>query len=95
MSPTSTRGESLVELIVALVMLEIGGAAALAVALTSQRLTLRTHNGAETDALRWESYRDVETDSSCTRVSSPLAAELNFEATPERPALSVSVRCGK
>ncbi len=91
----TARGESLVELIVALVMLEIGGGAALALALTSQRLTLRAHNGAETDAARWESYRLVETDSSCTRVPTPQAATLNFDATAERPALSVSVRCGQ
>ena len=90
----SERGVSLVELVVALLLLELAGAAALAAALTAERLGSRAARGAEVDARRWEGYRTAETAASCRGEAAPRAVPLRFPATAERESLLVVVRCG-
>lgn len=88
------RGESLIELIVALVVLELIGAAALGAALAAERIGRRGAAGGAEDAARWQAYRAVETDSACHAALRPDTIPLRFGATPERPALETVVRCG-
>jgi Tfp pilus assembly protein PilE len=88
------RGESLVELIVALVVLELAGTMALAAALTIERSGRRAAAGAAEDRSRWERYRAVEVAPACAGSTAPLAVPLDLPSTPERPALSTTVRCG-
>lgn len=89
------RGESLVELIVALLILELVGAASLATALAVERLTRRAARAEATDAQRLATYRARETDSACVRDTLADTAHLAFAATPDRPALELAVRCGR
>jgi hypothetical protein len=89
------RGESLVELIVALVLLELAGAAALATALTAERLDRHATRGAAVDAMRWESYRALETLPSCTGSPAPDTIAILFPVTPDRPGLETVFRCGR
>lgn len=88
------RGESLIELLVALVLLEIAGAAALAAALTAERLERRIDRGSADDVSRWEAYRARELEPSCRSAAEPDTGQEVFVATPERPALALVVRCG-
>jgi hypothetical protein len=91
----SRRGESLVELIVALVMLEIVAAASLAAALAAERLGRHAVTGSAVDAARWHDYRMRETDPACVAAAAPDSVPLVFPATPERSALVTLVRCGR
>ncbi len=89
------RGESLVELIVALVILEIVGAAALAAALTVARVNRHAANGAADDAARWHDYRTAESSSGCVDAVLPDSIPLRFLATSDRPPLETLLRCGR
>lgn len=95
MSVRSTRGDSLVELIVALVVLEIAGAAALAAALTAEHIDRRATRGAAADVARWQAYRVAETAAGCTAAPNPDTIVVTYPVTPERPALATLVRCGR
>ena len=88
------RGGSLVELVVALVLLELAGAAALAGALTADRLGHRASRGARSDNLRWEVYRGAETAPACRTGPASRFAVMVLPATPERDSLTLAVRCG-
>lgn len=88
------RGSSLVELIVALLLLELAGAAALAVALTAHRAGQHVSRGGTTDIARWERYRREESDSGCRNDAVPFVIAVPFPATTERDSFTASVRCG-
>lgn len=88
------RGGSLIELVVALVLLELAGAAALAGALTADRLGRRASRGAVSDIRRWEVYRGAETALACRAEPAPRFAVMVLPATRERDSLAVAVRCG-
>jgi hypothetical protein len=90
----SRHGESLVELIVALVLLELAGTFALAAAFSAERAGRRVAHGANEDRLRWEQYRTAEIAPACVGAGTPSATVLVFPATPERPAFAATVRCG-
>ena len=91
----SRRGDSLVELIVALLILELVGAAALAAALTVERLGRHASQGAAEDAERWRSYREAETQPACVNLSAPDTVSLVFPPSPDRPGLATVLRCGR
>ena len=95
MPSSRCRGESLIELIVALVILELAGAAALATALMAVRLDRHATRGAADDANRWERYRTQEITPACT--GAPLAdtVPLLLPATPDRPSFPTALRCGR
>ncbi|MGH7593789.1 MAG: hypothetical protein ACRELE_08070 [Gemmatimonadales bacterium] len=95
MSVLSRRGESLIELIVALFLLEVAGAAALAAALTAERLDRHAAHGAADDAARWQRYRSLETVPACANAATPDTIALSFPATPDRPILATVRRCGR
>jgi hypothetical protein len=91
---TRRRGGSLVELVVALLLLELVGAAALAAALAADRIGRRAARGATADRERWETYRQTELARPCRGDSVPRASALLLPATPERASFAVTVRCG-
>lgn len=91
----SRRGDSLIELLVALVLLEIAGTFALAAALSIERVSRRAALGAVQDRARWESYRAAEVSPACVRASSPTVVPFSLRATPERPAMATLLRCGR
>ena len=92
----ATRGgHSLVELIVALLLLEVIGGAALATAFTAERIGRHAAAGAVTDMARWQGYRGAELDSTCVEAAAPDTQPLAFAATAERPPLRLTARCGR
>jgi hypothetical protein len=96
--PVSVRsrcGETLIELIVALVVLELAGAAALATALTAERLDRHAARGAAEDAARWERYRVLETLPLCVNLPQPDTMPLVFPQIVDRPTLATTARCGR
>ena len=95
MSYQTRRGESLIELVVALVLLEIAGTFALAAALSIERVGRRAALGAAQDRARWESYRAAEVSPACVQLGTPTAVPFSLPATPERPALVTQLRCGQ
>ena len=95
MSLRSTRGDSLIELIVALVILEVVGAAALAAAFTVEHLNRHATGGSADDAVRWHDYRAAETRDSCVAATRPDTIVLNFPQTLDRSSLETVIRCGR
>jgi len=91
----STRGDSLIELIVALVILEVVGTAALAVAFTVERLSRHATAASATDAARWRDYRTAETRDSCVNAAAPDSLPIRFPQVDDRPRLDVLIRCGR
>ncbi|MES1259502.1 MAG: prepilin-type N-terminal cleavage/methylation domain-containing protein [Gemmatimonadota bacterium] len=91
----SARGHSLVELLVALVILEIVGAAALAVAFTVERLNRHATSASATDAARWREYRTAESRDSCVNAATPDTLALLFPESADRPRLETLIRCGR
>ncbi|MGH7524877.1 MAG: hypothetical protein ACREK8_11260 [Gemmatimonadales bacterium] len=90
----SRRGESLVELIVALVLLELAGSLALATALTAEHLARHAAAVSSTDASRWQEYRSRELLPGCLAALAPDTVPLWFPPTSDRPGLATTVRCG-
>ena len=95
MSARRRRGESLIELIVALVILEIVGRPRWRAALAVERLGRHAARGAADDAARWHDYRARETLASCTGAPALDSIALLFPATPDRPDLATLLRCGR
>lgn len=93
-SPTR-RGDSLIELLVALVLLEIAGTFALAAVLSIERASRRAALGAAQDRARWESYRAAEVSPACIQTGNPTVVPFSLPATPERPAMATLLRCGQ
>ena len=89
------RGESLMELLVALVILEVVGATSLAAALAVERLNRHAERGGTTDAARWHDYRARETLTGCADAATMDSVPLVFPATADRPALATLLRCGR
>ncbi|MES2124139.1 MAG: hypothetical protein V4503_05570 [Gemmatimonadota bacterium] len=87
-------GTTLIELVVALLLLELVGAAALAAAFTADRLGRRVATGAATDLARWEAYRAAEVTGACRGAAAPDTIVLRFSATAGRDSLTTRVRCG-
>lgn len=91
----SRRGESFIELLVALLILEVAGAAALAAAFTAERFGRHATAGAAVDAARWRDYRTAETMLACAGAPVPDTVTLLFPATPDRQSFATAVRCGR
>lgn len=95
--PTSTNrtGTSLVEVLVALTILTIAGAATHSALLLTERLGQQAASGSATDRLRWETVQAAATAPACRTAPSPTAVSLTLPATPDRPALTTYIRCGR
>ncbi len=89
------RGASLLELLVALLLLELVGLGALSAALTADRIGRRLGLARQTDAERWSRYRASEVDPSCDDSLAPRLGTVSWPAVSGRPAATLSVRCGR
>jgi hypothetical protein len=85
----------LVELLVALVVLEFAAAVLLAAILTSFRLERRLNDGRRTDSQRRDAALSAMAADSCRLSVQPAVLELSFPATSSRGPLDVAVRCGR
>jgi hypothetical protein len=88
------RGESLVELIVALLVLEVAGTLALAGALAVQRIGRQQDRATTGHQERWQRYREAELSPACTAAPTPSAVPLTLSDSSGRPALEATIRCG-
>lgn len=88
------RGASLVELLVALLLLQAIGTAALATAFFATRLVARAQRGIVTDRLRREALHGMAAAPACRTAVPPMVLDVTLPATPERAALAVRLRCG-
>ena len=89
------RGESLIEILVALVLLAAAASAAASVAVTTSRLTRHADRISAAVLDRWTRYRAAETAPSCADSAAGRVLALDFAATPDLAALSTAVRCGR
>lgn len=90
----SRRGATLVELIVALLLLELAGAAALAAVLAGERIGRSADAGIAVDRRRWVEYRRHELAPGCAAASVPSLQGHAFPAEGGRPAATALVGCG-
>lgn len=88
------RGTSLVELLVALLLLQLVGTAALATAFLATRLAARAHRGIATDRLRRETLHAIAAAPACRTATPATTLSVTFPASPEREALTVRLPCG-
>lgn len=87
-------GTSMVEVLVALTILTIAGAATHSALLLTERLGRQAAAGSATDRLRWETVQAAATAPACRTATTPSAIALTLPATPDRPALTTYIRCG-
>jgi Tfp pilus assembly protein FimT len=92
---TANRGATLLELLVALLLLEIAGVLALQAALTLGRIHRRSHTAAATDFARATAVARGLADPTCRSSPVPWAAPVLLPAAAGRPAQLVLVRCGR
>jgi len=92
---TTNAGTSLVEVLVALTILTIAGAATHAALLLTERLGRQAASGSATDRLRWETVQAAATAPACRTAPAPTAVALTLPATADRPALTTWIRCGQ
>lgn len=95
MTIPSTKGTSLVEVLVALTILTIAGAATHGALLLTERLGRQAAAGSATDRLRWETVQAAATAPACRAAPAPSAVSLTLPATADRPALTTWIRCGQ
>lgn len=96
MGPAPCRsGFSLVELLVAVVMLELAAMAVVAALVTTHRLDRATRSRAATDLARRDTAAARAAAADCRAAPSAEARPLALAAAPGRPALQVTIRCGR
>lgn len=88
------RGTTLIELIVALLLLEFAGLIAVTAALQVGRTRTRLNQGAATDLGRLDTLAQVAADSACRHAAQPTAFLVMLPAAQGRPAFQARVRCG-
>lgn len=89
------RGATLLELLVALLLLELIGLGALSAALTADRIGRRLGLATQTDTERWAQLRAAQVAPGCADTLAPRLGTVAWTATPERPAATLAVRCGQ
>ncbi len=95
MDRQSLCGTSLIELIVALLLLEFAGMIAVTAALQVGRTRIRLAEGAAFDLARLDSLAQVEVDSGCRAAAVPTAVHVILPSGHGRPALDAGVGCGQ
>lgn len=92
---TNRHGTSLVEVLVALTILTMAGAATHAAMILVERMGRQAAAGSATDRLRWETVQAAATAPACRHAAAPTAIPLTLPATAERPVLTAWIRCGR
>lgn len=95
MSIPYTAGTSLLEVIVALVLLEFLAVATLHSVLHTQRLARTIAATGAVDIARLESVRVAAAHPGCRDAAVPTLVPLALDAAPRRPAITVLLRCGR
>jgi Tfp pilus assembly protein PilV len=91
----TTRGFSLIEAVVALVILEVAILATVAALLQVELLRRRAAGGAAADAARWQAWHNALSAPSCRGAAAPAAVPLTLPSTAFRPALPATLSCGR
>jgi len=89
------RGTSLIELIVALLLLEFAGLIAVTAALQVGRSRVRLQEGTAFDLARLDTLALVETDSACLSAPTPTVVRVVLPGGRGRPAFDTRARCGR
>lgn len=93
--PTPRRGASLVELIGALVVLELTGLLAMTAALAVGRGQRHADRVGRLDIARLDSVATAQAAPACRNSPTARAQPVTLPSGPGRPALTVSIRCGR
>ncbi|MEO5826043.1 MAG: hypothetical protein ABIR59_09160 [Gemmatimonadales bacterium] len=88
------RGVSLVELVVAVLLLNVVTMASLSAMLAVERMSRDTTARSRVDAERWQAWHNSERAPACVS-GPPAAASLVLPATPGRAPLALTLRCGR
>jgi Tfp pilus assembly protein PilV len=94
MPPPTLRGASLIELLITLLLVETAAVGLTAAVLTASRAGRRLDEGRQVDLARREAVARAMADSGCRAAAAPAAIELLLPATPSRPPILVTLRCG-
>lgn len=95
MSIVPSAGTSLIELLVALVLLEILAVATLHSVLHTQRIARTVAATGAIDMARLETVRIAAADPGCRDAPTATIRALALPAEPRRPATTVLLRCGR
>ena len=90
----SRHGMSLVELLVAVVILEVAIVSAIGAVIMVERVRRSTLAGASVDAARWSAWQAAERSAAC-RAGAAAAAPFTLPSSPERSALHATLACGR
>jgi Tfp pilus assembly protein PilX len=93
--PRARAGTSLIELLVALVLLDLLAIGTLHSVLTTHRIARTVAAGAAVDIARLGQVRAASSDPACRSAPSPTLRTLSLAGGPTRPANTVVVRCGR
>jgi Tfp pilus assembly protein PilV len=94
MPPPTPRGASLIELLITVMLVELAVLGLTAAVLTASRAGRRLDEGRRVDLARRETVARATADSGCRAAAAPTAVELLLPATPFRPSINVTLRCG-
>ena len=91
----STRGFSLIEAVVALLILEVAVVVTIGALVQVELLRRRAASGAAADAARWQAWHGALLAPSCRGASVPVAVPLTLPGSAHRPALPATLSCGR
>lgn len=91
----AARGYSLIEAVVALVIVEVAVVATAGALLQVELLRRRATGGAAADAARWQAWHSSLRAPSCRSAPVPVAVPLALPASPYRPPLPATLPCGR
>lgn len=95
MARSPRTGFSIVELLVAMLLVELAALAALGAIITTHRIDGASRRGAATDLQRQSAVRLIRGSSGCTGAALPTVQAFSLPATTERPPLTARIRCGR
>lgn len=84
----------MVELVVAVLLLELVVVASVSAMIAIERISRESTARSRVDSERWQAWHDSERGPACTG-GPPAAAALVFPASPGRASLAVALRCGR
>ncbi len=88
------RGVSLVELVVAVLLLNVVIMASLSAMLSVERISRDSTTRSRIDAERWQAWHDSERSPACVS-GPPTATRFVLPAGPGRAPLALALRCGR
>lgn len=95
MSIAPHSGTTLVELLIALVLLDLLAVTTLHAVLQTRRIAKRVAATTAVDLARLDAVRQAAAAPSCRDAATPSLLSLALPAHPDRPAMVVQLRCGR